>query len=91
MLARRQGQATLSAMSAPDRVAGLPQHIADFGIGEPALRKAASELGGRYPRRDHSGSIWKPCKKSGSQTSTRAIAARHGLNQHDSRLHRAPP
>jgi alcohol dehydrogenase class IV len=31
---------------------GLPQHIADFGIGEPELRKAASELGGRYPSGD---------------------------------------
>ena len=28
---------------------GLPQHISDYGIGEPELRKAASELGGRYP------------------------------------------
>jgi maleylacetate reductase len=28
---------------------GLPQHIADFGIGEPELRRAASELGGKYP------------------------------------------
>jgi maleylacetate reductase len=28
---------------------GLPQHIAEFGVGEPELRKAASELGGRYP------------------------------------------
>jgi alcohol dehydrogenase class IV len=28
---------------------GLPQHIAEFGVGEPDLRKAASELGGRYP------------------------------------------
>ena len=31
---------------------GLPQHIADFGVGEPELRKAASELGGRYPSAD---------------------------------------
>jgi alcohol dehydrogenase class IV len=28
---------------------GLPQHIADYGIGEPELRRAASELGGKYP------------------------------------------
>jgi hypothetical protein len=31
---------------------GLPQHIAEFGIGEPELRRAASELGGRYPSAD---------------------------------------
>jgi alcohol dehydrogenase class IV len=28
---------------------GLPQHAADYGIGEPELRRAASELGGKYP------------------------------------------
>jgi maleylacetate reductase len=28
---------------------GLPQHIAEFGLGEPELRKAASDLAGRYP------------------------------------------
>jgi alcohol dehydrogenase class IV len=27
---------------------GLPQHIADFGIGEPELRTAASELAGKH-------------------------------------------
>jgi len=31
---------------------GLPQHIADFGIGEPELRRAADELGDRYPAKD---------------------------------------
>jgi alcohol dehydrogenase class IV len=31
---------------------GLPQHIAEFGLGEPELRRAASELGGRYPSAD---------------------------------------
>lgn len=31
---------------------GLPQHIADYGVGEPELRRAASELGGRYPSAD---------------------------------------
>jgi alcohol dehydrogenase class IV len=31
---------------------GLPQHIADYGIGEPELRRAASELGGRQPSAD---------------------------------------
>ena len=28
---------------------GLPRHIAEYGIGEPELRRAASELGGKYP------------------------------------------
>jgi maleylacetate reductase len=31
---------------------GLPQHIADYGIGEPELKRAASELGGRHPADD---------------------------------------
>ena len=31
---------------------GLPQHIAEFGLGEPELRRAASELGGKYPSAD---------------------------------------
>ena len=31
---------------------GLPQHISEFGIGEPELRVAASELGGKYPQAD---------------------------------------
>jgi maleylacetate reductase len=31
---------------------GLPQHIADFGIGEAELRRAADELGDRYPAKD---------------------------------------
>jgi maleylacetate reductase len=31
---------------------GLPQHIAAFGLGEPELRRAANELGGRYPAGD---------------------------------------
>ena len=30
----------------------LPQHIADYGIGEPELRKAADELAGKYPAAD---------------------------------------
>jgi maleylacetate reductase len=30
----------------------LPQHIAAYGIGEPELRKAAGELGGKYPAED---------------------------------------
>jgi 3-oxoacid CoA-transferase len=31
---------------------GLPRHIADYGIGEPELRRAADELGERYPAKD---------------------------------------
>ena len=31
---------------------GLPQHIRDYGIGEPQLQKAASELAGKYPEQD---------------------------------------
>jgi len=31
---------------------GLPQHIAAFGVGEPELRRAASELAGKYPEKD---------------------------------------
>lgn len=48
------GEATGSGDAAGDiqrliAALGLPQHIADFGIGEPELRRAASELGGKYP------------------------------------------
>jgi maleylacetate reductase len=31
---------------------GLPQHIAAYGIGEPELRRAATELAGTYPADD---------------------------------------
>jgi alcohol dehydrogenase class IV len=31
---------------------GLPQHIAAYGIGESELRRAAEELGGKYPAAD---------------------------------------
>jgi len=31
---------------------GLPQHIADYEIGEPELRRAADELAGHYPAAD---------------------------------------
>jgi len=31
---------------------GLPQHVAAYGIGEPELRRAASELAGKYPAQD---------------------------------------
>ena len=55
------------ARSMPERVAALPrpedvydliaslelpQHIADYSIGEPELRQAAEELAGRYPEAD---------------------------------------
>ena len=31
---------------------GLPQHIADYKLGEAELRRAADELAGRYPAPD---------------------------------------
>jgi len=31
---------------------GLPQHIADYGVGEPELRRAAGELGDKHPAED---------------------------------------
>ena len=31
---------------------GLPQHIAEYGIGEAELRRAAHDLGDRYPAND---------------------------------------
>jgi maleylacetate reductase len=51
------GQATGSGNAIGDvqhliETLGLPQHIADYGLGEPELRRAASELGGRYPSAD---------------------------------------
>jgi maleylacetate reductase len=44
----------VSADAAQDLISqlGLPQHIADYGIGEPELKKAASELAGKYPAED---------------------------------------
>jgi alcohol dehydrogenase class IV len=44
----------VSADAVQDLVAqlGLPQHIADYGIGDPELKKAASELAGKYPAVD---------------------------------------
>ena len=44
----------VSADAVQDLVArlGLPQHIGDYGIGEPELKKAASELAGKYPEED---------------------------------------
>jgi len=48
------GQATGSGNAIGDiqhliATLGLPQHIADYGVGEPELRHAASKLGGKYP------------------------------------------
>jgi maleylacetate reductase len=62
-LARRMPDrmALLAAATGPDparQVQGLiasldlPQHIAAYGIGESELRKAAGELGGKYPAED---------------------------------------
>lgn len=31
---------------------GLPQHIGQYGLGEPELRQAAAELAGKYPEED---------------------------------------
>jgi alcohol dehydrogenase class IV len=51
-------EATGSGKDAPGDVEnliaslGLPQHIAEYGIGEPELRRAADELSDRYPARD---------------------------------------
>lgn len=47
-----------AALPSPDAVygligsLGLPQHIAEFGIGEPELHRAAGELAGTYPAAD---------------------------------------
>jgi maleylacetate reductase len=51
------GQATGSGNAISDvqqliEALGLPRHIADYGVGEADLRRAASELGGRYPSAD---------------------------------------
>jgi maleylacetate reductase len=51
------GQATGSGNAIGDvqhliETLGLPQHIADYGLGESELRRAASDLGGRYPSAD---------------------------------------
>jgi alcohol dehydrogenase class IV len=51
-------EATGSGKDAPGDVEnliaalGLPRHIAEYGIGEPELRRAADELSDRYPARD---------------------------------------
>ena len=48
----------MAALPSPDDVyrliaeLGLPQHIAAYGIGEPELKRAAEELGDKYPAED---------------------------------------
>jgi maleylacetate reductase len=48
----------MAALPSPDEVyrliteLGLPQHIAAYGIGEPELKRAAEELGDKYPAED---------------------------------------
>ena len=44
----------VSADAVQDLIAqlGLPQHIADYGIGEPELKRAATELAGKLPDED---------------------------------------
>jgi alcohol dehydrogenase class IV len=45
----------MASLPSPDEVyrligsLGLPQHIAAYGIGEPELRRAATELAGKHP------------------------------------------
>lgn len=56
-LARATGTGTDRWMAADDvqrliATLGLPQHIADYGLGELELRRAAGELAGRYPEGD---------------------------------------
>jgi alcohol dehydrogenase class IV len=53
-LARATGSARDAAVDVRGLISllGLPQHIAEFGIGEPELRTAANELGGKYPAED---------------------------------------
>lgn len=57
-LATKQSGRVASLGVTPDEVEalihdlGLPQHIAEYGIGEPELRKAAEELAGKYPAED---------------------------------------
>jgi len=40
------------------RSSGLPQHIAAYGLGEPELRRAASELGAGIQPRTYLLCIW---------------------------------
>jgi maleylacetate reductase len=56
-IARATGTGTDRWMAADDvhrliAALGLPQHIAEYKLGEPELRRAAGELGGRYPESD---------------------------------------
>jgi alcohol dehydrogenase class IV len=57
LLSEAMGWGT-NPLGAADRIQGLiaalglPQHIADYNVGEPELRRAANELAGRYPAAD---------------------------------------
>jgi alcohol dehydrogenase class IV len=53
-LARATGSGRDAAVDVRGLVSllGLPQHIAEFGIGEPELSRAATELAGKYPAED---------------------------------------
>jgi len=53
-LAEATGSGKDAAGNVYDLIAslGLPQHIAEYKIGEPELRRAADELGDRYPAKD---------------------------------------
>jgi alcohol dehydrogenase class IV len=54
----RLAEATGSGQDAAGDVAqlieslGLPQHIAEYEIGEPELKRAAEDLGDRWPAKD---------------------------------------
>jgi len=48
----------MAALPSPDDVyrlvgeLGLPQHIADYGIGEPELKRAEEDFGDKHPAKD---------------------------------------
>ena len=52
LLARGTGPDPAGAVQGLIATLGLPQHIADYKLGEPELRKAAGELAGKYPAED---------------------------------------
>src|SRR5260370_1626095 len=53
-LARATGSGRQAAVDVRGLISllGLPQHIAEFGIDEPELRRAAADLSGKYPEED---------------------------------------
>jgi maleylacetate reductase len=52
LLAEATGPDPAGRVGALIKSLGLPQHIAAYGIGEPELRKAAGEVGGKFPAED---------------------------------------